>query len=128
MKASNSNLQKTSRVLTPHVCSAYRGLWLFDRSQHDDKISRFTVSKAIAEAKLIAPVVAFEAINDALQWFGAFGYTLDCPLEMGLARSSIIYARRRIHRSHENNTGTRTSRERSSLLQVNSPVMRNSTR
>lgn len=63
---------------------AYRGLWLFDRSQHDDKISRFTVSKAIAEAKLIAPVVAFEAINDALQWFGAFGYTLDCPLEMGL--------------------------------------------
>ena len=63
---------------------AYRGLWLFDKSQHDNKISRFAVSKAIAEAKLIAPVVAFEAINDALQWFGAFGYTLDCPLEMGL--------------------------------------------
>ena len=63
---------------------AYRGLWLFDKSQHDNKINRFAVSKAIAEAKLIAPVVAFEAINDALQWFGAFGYTLDCPLEMGL--------------------------------------------
>jgi acyl-CoA dehydrogenase len=63
---------------------AYRGLWLFDKSQHDSKLSRFAVSKAIAEAKMIAPVVAFEAINDALQWFGAFGYTLDCPLEMGL--------------------------------------------
>ncbi len=63
---------------------AYRGLWLFERSQHDNKISRFNVSKAIAEAKMMAPVVAFEAINDALQWFGAFGYSLDCPLEMGL--------------------------------------------
>jgi acyl-CoA dehydrogenase len=63
---------------------AYRGLWLFDKSQHDSQLSRFAVSKAIAEAKMIAPVVAFEAINDALQWFGAFGYTLDCPLEMGL--------------------------------------------
>ncbi len=63
---------------------AYRGLWLFEKSQHDNKISRFAVSKAIAEAKMMAPVVAFEAINDALQWFGAFGYTLDCPLEMGL--------------------------------------------
>jgi acyl-CoA dehydrogenase len=42
------------------------------------------VSKAMAEAKMLAPVVAFEAINDALQWFGAYGYTLDCPLEMGL--------------------------------------------
>ena len=63
---------------------AYRGLWLFEKSQHDSKMSRFVVSKAIAEAKMIAPVFAFEAINDALQWFGAYGYTLDCPLEMGL--------------------------------------------
>ena len=63
---------------------AYRGLWLFDRSQRDSKVNRFMVSKAMAEAKMLAPVVAFEAINDALQWFGAYGYTLDCPLEMGL--------------------------------------------
>jgi acyl-CoA dehydrogenase len=63
---------------------AYRGLWLFEKSQHDSNMSRFVVSKAIAEAKMIAPVFAFEAINDALQWFGAYGYTLDCPLEMGL--------------------------------------------
>jgi acyl-CoA dehydrogenase len=63
---------------------AYRGLWMFERSQHDNKISRFAVSRAIAEAKMLAPVIAFEAINDALQWFGAFGYSLDCPLEMGL--------------------------------------------
>jgi acyl-CoA dehydrogenase len=63
---------------------AYRGLWLFDRSQRDSKVTRFMVSKAMAEAKMLAPVVAFEAINDALQWFGAYGYTLDCPLEMGL--------------------------------------------
>jgi acyl-CoA dehydrogenase len=40
------------------------------------------VSKAIAEAKMLAPAFALETINDAIQWVGAYGYTLDCPLKM----------------------------------------------
>ncbi len=42
------------------------------------------VSKAIAEAKMLAPVFALEAINGALPWVGAYSYTLVCSLEMGL--------------------------------------------
>jgi acyl-CoA dehydrogenase len=63
---------------------AYRGLWMYDQEQRNKAFRRFEVTKAIAEAKMLAPVTAFEAINDVLQWFGAFGYTLDCPIEMGL--------------------------------------------
>jgi acyl-CoA dehydrogenase len=41
---------------------------------------------------MLAPVFAFETLNDVLQWFGAFGYTLDCPIEMGLrgVRSCVL--------------------------------------
>ncbi len=63
---------------------AYRALWMYDQEQRNHAFSRFEVTKASAEAKMLAPVVAFETINDVLQWFGAFGYTLDCPIEMGL--------------------------------------------
>lgn len=63
---------------------AYRALWMYEQERRNHAFNRFEVSKAIAEAKMLAPVVAFETINDVLQWFGAFGYTLDCPIEMGL--------------------------------------------
>jgi acyl-CoA dehydrogenase len=63
---------------------SYRALWMYEQEQRHKKFGRFEVSKAIAEAKMLAPVVAFETINDVLQWFGAYGYTLDCPIEMGL--------------------------------------------
>lgn len=63
---------------------AYRALWMFEQEQRNKAFNRFEVSKAIAESKMLAPVIAFETINDVLQWFGAFGYTTDCPIEMGL--------------------------------------------
>ena len=63
---------------------SYRALWMYDQEQREKKIGRFEAAKAIAEAKMLAPVIAFETINDVLQWFGAYGYTLDCPIEMGL--------------------------------------------
>lgn len=70
---------------------AYRGLWMLARELKGEHISRFEVTKNIAEAKMLAPQWAFEVINDAMQWFGAFGYTTECPLEMGLrgARSYL---------------------------------------
>jgi acyl-CoA dehydrogenase len=63
---------------------SYRALWMYEQERRNHMFNRFEVSKAIAEAKMLAPVVAFETINDVLQWFGAYGYTLDCPIEMGL--------------------------------------------
>jgi acyl-CoA dehydrogenase len=62
---------------------AYKGLWMYDQEQRG-VFKRFEVTRTIAEAKMLAPVIAFETVNDVLQWFGAFGYTLDCPIEMGL--------------------------------------------
>jgi acyl-CoA dehydrogenase len=63
---------------------AYRALWMYDQEQKGQGFTRFEVTKAVAEAKMLAPVIAFETLNDVLQWFGAYGYTLDCPIEMGL--------------------------------------------
>lgn len=62
----------------------YKALWMYDKEQREKKYSRFDVTKTCAEAKLLAVPAAFEAINDAIQWFGAYGYTTDCPLELAL--------------------------------------------
>lgn len=62
----------------------YKALWLYSMEQKEKKVSRFEVTKHCAEAKLLAPPFAFEAINDAIQWFGAFGYTVECPLDLAL--------------------------------------------
>lgn len=48
------------------------------------KLDETPVPSRCAEAKMPAPAFAFEAINDAIQWFGAFGYTVECPLELAL--------------------------------------------
>jgi acyl-CoA dehydrogenase len=62
----------------------YRALWMCAQEQKDGTYSRFEVTRGCAEAKMLGPRFAFEAINDAIQWFGAFGYTTDCPLELAL--------------------------------------------
>lgn len=63
--------------------SGYRALWMLSREQKG-KGNRLETTRACAEAKMLAPVFAFEAINDAIQWFGAFGYTEECPLHLAL--------------------------------------------
>jgi len=63
---------------------AYKALWTYDQEQKFGKFTRFQVSKAIAVAKLISTTWAFDAINDALQWQGAYGYSKDCPEEWAL--------------------------------------------
>lgn len=62
----------------------YKALWAYGKEQTEKAFNRFAVTKLCAEAKLLAPTFAFEAINDAIQWFGAFGYTVECPLELAL--------------------------------------------
>ncbi len=63
---------------------AYRALWLYDKEQKGENISRFEVSKAVAMAKMLSPIWAFAAINDAMQWQGAFGYSKQCQEQRAL--------------------------------------------
>ncbi|MHC4945769.1 MAG: acyl-CoA dehydrogenase family protein [Planctomycetota bacterium] len=63
---------------------AYKALWAYDRNMREGTPDRFEVTRLCAEAKMLGPPLAFEAINDAIQWHGAFGYTVKCPLELAL--------------------------------------------
>ncbi|MFX0090425.1 MAG: acyl-CoA dehydrogenase family protein [Candidatus Hodarchaeota archaeon] len=56
----------------------YKALWLIDREQ-EGKASRFEVSKYVAMAKMFCSDWACNAINDVMQWQGAFGYSRECP-------------------------------------------------
>lgn len=56
----------------------YKALWTYDR-EAQGKASRMDVSMAIAMSKSVASEWAFDAINDVMQWQGAFGYTNECP-------------------------------------------------
>jgi acyl-CoA dehydrogenase len=62
----------------------YKALWTYDQEQKYGRFTRFQVSKQIAVAKLISTTWAFDAISDALQWQGAYGYSRDCPEEWAL--------------------------------------------
>ena len=62
----------------------YKALWTYDQEQKYGRFTRLQVSKQIAVAKLISTTWAFDAISDALQWQGAFGYSKDCPEEWAL--------------------------------------------
>ncbi len=63
---------------------SYKALWMYDLEQKEKRFSRMEISKQIAMAKLVATTWAFDAINDALQWQGAFGYSKDSPEEWAL--------------------------------------------
>ncbi len=64
--------------------TAYKALWMYAEEQKSGRFTRFQVSKEIAIAKLLTTTWAFDAINDALQWQGAYGYSKDCPEEWAL--------------------------------------------
>jgi len=62
---------------------SYKALWTYDQEALG-KASRFDVSMAMATAKSVASNYAFDAINDVMQWQGAFGYTRECPDQKAL--------------------------------------------
>lgn len=62
----------------------YRTAWMQDKRYMENKFSPLEVSKMIAATKLIAPHLAFEIYKHAMIWLGAYGYSKECPLEMGL--------------------------------------------
>jgi acyl-CoA dehydrogenase len=63
---------------------AYRTAWMQDMRYKENKFTPLEVSKMIAACKLIAPHLAFDIYKRAMIWLGAYGYSKECPLEMGL--------------------------------------------
>jgi len=62
----------------------YRTAWMNDQKYKESKFTSLEVGRMIAACKLIAPHFAFDVYKHAMVWMGAYGYTKECPLEMGL--------------------------------------------
>lgn len=62
----------------------YRTAWMNDKRYKENKFTPLEVSRMIAACKLIAPHFAFDVYKRVMIWLGAYGYTKECPLEMGL--------------------------------------------
>jgi acyl-CoA dehydrogenase len=62
----------------------FRTAWMMDMRYKENKFAPLEVTKMIAACKLIAPHLAFDIYKHAMIWLGAYGYTKECPLEMGL--------------------------------------------
>ncbi len=62
----------------------YRALWMYGEEQQERRFNRFQVTKEVAVAKLLSTVWAFDAINDSLQWHGAYGYSKNNMQEIAL--------------------------------------------
>jgi acyl-CoA dehydrogenase len=62
----------------------YRTAWMLDMRYKESKFTPYEVTKMIAACKLLAPHLAFDVYKHAMIWLGAWGYTRECPLEMGM--------------------------------------------
>ncbi|MFX0062488.1 MAG: acyl-CoA dehydrogenase family protein [Candidatus Hermodarchaeota archaeon] len=74
----NFRLAEHYTRLTALKRMGYEALWALDREQ-EGKMGRFEVSKRVAMAKMFASDWACNAIDDVMQWQGAFGYSRECP-------------------------------------------------
>jgi acyl-CoA dehydrogenase len=64
--------------------STYKAAWLMDQKYQHEAASHHDLSLAAAIAKLRAPLVGFEIMNQVADWFGAMAYTKELPIEMGI--------------------------------------------
>lgn len=63
----------------------HKAAWLTDRhGPHPDKAAMSEIAKTVAVGKLMAPQIAFDTVRKVMTWHGAFGYTRETDLEMGL--------------------------------------------
>jgi acyl-CoA dehydrogenase len=61
----------------------YRTAWMMDQKYQHGTFSALEVSKYISMCKYLAPHLALDTFRRVLLWMGAYGYTKECPLEMG---------------------------------------------
>ncbi len=62
----------------------YNTAWMMNKKYKEGKFSAREVSKYVSACKLKVPPFAFDVFKRVMLWFGAYGYTKECPLEMGL--------------------------------------------
>jgi acyl-CoA dehydrogenase len=61
----------------------YKTAWILDE-KYRGKIGALEATKWISMCKLLAPELSFDIFKRTMLWLGAYGYTKECPLEMGL--------------------------------------------
>ncbi len=62
----------------------YRTAWMMDMRYREERFTPLEVAKMISACKLKTPHFAFDVFKHVMLWFGAYGYTKECPIEMGL--------------------------------------------
>lgn len=62
----------------------YKTAWIADERYKRKRFTPLEVAKWVSMVKLKGPHLAFKIFHDAMLWHGAFAYTKECPLEMGL--------------------------------------------
>jgi len=62
----------------------YRTAWMNDEKYRNKRFTSHEVAKYISAVKLKVPPFAFRVFEHVLLWLGAWGYTKECPVEMGL--------------------------------------------
>jgi acyl-CoA dehydrogenase len=62
----------------------YRTAWMLDEKYRNGRFTALEVAKYISMCKQLAPHHALDTMRRVLYWLGAYGYTKECPIEMGL--------------------------------------------
>jgi acyl-CoA dehydrogenase len=64
--------------------STYKAAWTMDQMVEQQQATHYDVALAAAIAKLRAPKIGFEVMNEVANWFGAMAYTKELPIEMAI--------------------------------------------
>ncbi len=62
----------------------YRAAWMLDQHYQKGKFTASDLNLAVAMAKWLAPIWAFQAMVRVQTWHGAYGYTKECLIEAGI--------------------------------------------
>lgn len=62
----------------------YKAAWMLDQKYKHGRFTALEVSKFLGMVKYLAPHHALDTFRRVMYWLGAYGYTKECPLEMGI--------------------------------------------
>jgi acyl-CoA dehydrogenase len=65
-------------------CLVYRTAWMLDQKYKHGTFTALEVSNYLGMCKYLAPHHALDTFRRVMYWLGAYGYTKECPLEMGM--------------------------------------------
>jgi acyl-CoA dehydrogenase len=62
----------------------YKTAWMMDQKYQHGTYTALEVTKYISMCKYLAPHHALDTFRRTMLWMGAYGYSKECPLEMGI--------------------------------------------